>query len=182
MSDEFWDAELKRRQQGFVTKDSGTRATYDSGMVRDTQDGKPRFDLLVPEGIPFDAQFLTRCAALMARGAVKYEDRNWEKADSTEELARFRASAFRHLMQWLAGERDEDHAAAVVFNLLAAETTEFKMTRAKRSEVVINAPCVRIGGCLAEIGARCEMENGPQDPNLWQCVCGRTPLSFTEEA
>lgn len=119
--------ELRDHAHGYVTKDSGVRASYESGMVRDTQDGKPRFDLLIPDGVPFPAQFLTRCADLMARGAVKYEDRNWEQANSVVELNRFKASAYRHLMQWITGDNDEDHAAAVVFNLLAWETTSYKM-------------------------------------------------------
>lgn len=113
----------------FVTKDSGRRVEFRSGMVRDTDDGKPRFDLLVAEGVPFDAQFLTRCAALMARGAAKYSGRNWERANSRAEWERMRASAFRHFVQWMAGDRDEDHAAAVVFNLLAAETTAAKHSK-----------------------------------------------------
>lgn len=120
-------AEARQSLHPYVTKDSGTRASFDSGMVRDTQEGKPRFDLLIPAGVPFEAQFLTRCADLMARGAVKYEDRNWEQADSAKELARFKSSAFRHLMQWMCGNTDEDHAAAVMFNLMAYETTGYKM-------------------------------------------------------
>jgi hypothetical protein len=71
---------------------------------------------------PYSEQFLTRIAEHMARGAVKYTNRNWEKAQGPEELARYKSSAHRHLMQWLAEDREEDHAAAVVFNLLTAET------------------------------------------------------------
>nr|WP_238362231.1 dATP/dGTP diphosphohydrolase domain-containing protein [Actinopolymorpha pittospori] len=97
-------------------------------MVRDTEEGKPRFDLLLPLGVPYSAQLLTRIAEHMARGAVKYTDRNWEKAQGPEELARYKSSAHRHLMQWLAEDREEDHAAAVFFNLLAAETVRYKMT------------------------------------------------------
>lgn len=120
----------------FVTKDSGKREEYASGMVRDTQEGKPRFDLMLADGIPYDEQFLTRVANLLARGAEKYQDRNWEKAQGQDELDRFKASALRHLMQWLAGEEDEDHAAAVAFNLLAHETTKYKMFRPKMGEQV----------------------------------------------
>src|SRR5690606_35940390 len=111
----------------FVTKDSGERAEFASGMVRDTDKGKARFDLLIAEGVPYKHQFLTRCAELMMRGAEKYNDRNWEKANSTEEVARMKSSAFRHFMQWFCGETDEAHAAAVIFNILAAETTEWKI-------------------------------------------------------
>jgi hypothetical protein len=112
---------------GYITKDSGKREEYDSGMVRDTQEGKPRYDLLVPDGVPYEHQFLTRVAGLLARGAEKYSDRNWEKASGSAELARFKSSALRHLMQWITDERDEDHAAAVVFNLLAYESIKWKM-------------------------------------------------------
>jgi len=120
--------------QPFETKDSGERAQYESGMVRDTEKGKARFDLLFPLGVPYAAQMLTRFAELMARGAEKYDARNWEKAKGAEELARYRSSALRHLVQWLAGETDEDHAAAVMFNLLAGETVKYKMTIPKEIE------------------------------------------------
>jgi hypothetical protein len=66
-------------------------------------------------------------AELLGRGAEKYSDRNWERASGSEELDRFKSSAQRHLMQWVTGECDEDHAAAVVFNLLAYETIKWKM-------------------------------------------------------
>jgi hypothetical protein len=111
----------------YVVKDSGQRAEYASGMTRDTQDGKARFDYLVAENVPYDAQFLTRIALHMERGFDKYGHRNWEQANSEVEVDRFKSSAFRHLMQWLCGDREEDHAAAVVFNLLAAETTAYKI-------------------------------------------------------
>lgn len=114
----------------FVTRDSGKRAEFSSGMVRDTEEGKPRFDLLYPLGVPYADQFMTRVALLMARGAEKYAERNWELSSTPEELARFKSSALRHMVQWAtdAGKDDgEDHAAAVVFNLLAGETVRYKL-------------------------------------------------------
>lgn len=119
----------------YVTKDSGKRAEYKTGMVRDTTEGKARFDLLLPWGVPYNEQMLTRWAALMARGAVKYEDRNWEKARTDEELRRFMSSAFRHFMQWQAGEDDEDHAAAVLFNIMGAEFVLYHMRNVDQVEV-----------------------------------------------
>lgn len=110
----------------FITKDSGERATFDSGMQRDTETGKARFDLLFPETVPYADQMLTRFAELLARGAEKYNARNWEKADGDAEMARFKSSAVRHLIQWVCGEGDEDHAAAVMFNVMAAETMKAK--------------------------------------------------------
>lgn len=112
---------------GFITKDSGQRLDYPSGMRRDIQDGKPRFDLIFPEGIPYEEQLLTRFAGLLERGAQKYGENNWQLANSEEELKRFRASGLRHMIQWACGETDEDHATAVIFNLMAYEHTKRKL-------------------------------------------------------
>ncbi len=98
----------------FITKDSGKRVEFASGMRRDTQEGKPRYDLT-------DKPMIKRWAELMARGADKYGANNWLKASSDDEFNRFKASAERHMMQWLAGDRDEDHAAAIFFNVAAYE-------------------------------------------------------------
>lgn len=109
----------------FTTKDSGKRQEFKSGMVRDTNENKPRYDLLIPKN---GDVMLKRWAELMARGASKYGERNWELADSPEEMERFKASACRHFFQWLNGEQDEDHASAVFFNIQAYEYILSKRT------------------------------------------------------
>jgi hypothetical protein len=111
-------------------KDSGQRLLFESGMIRDIDDTKPAFDLVIPEGIPYEELMLTRWAELLRKGAIKYSRRNWEKADSQEELDRAKASAFRHFMQWFSGETDEDHAAAVFFNINEVETIRYKQKEA----------------------------------------------------
>jgi len=114
----------------FETKDSGKHEDYASGMRRDTQDGKAAFHLIVMEGIPYEEQMLTRFAMLMERGRLKYGERNHEKSDSKEEMDRFKASAFRHLMQWFCGVDDgEDHGSAILFNVVAYESAK---TRRKK--------------------------------------------------
>lgn len=122
----------------YETKDSGERMVKDYGFQRDVEKGKARFDLLLPADVPYEHQFLTRVASLLARGAEKYNDRNWEGARE-EDLARFKSSAFRHFMQWINGEKDEDHAAAVVFNLLAHETIWYKEHEAADMEALKGA-------------------------------------------
>lgn len=104
----------------FGTKDSGQRVEFSTGMVRDIEGDKPRYDLIWRPG-------LKRLAELMARGAKKYTDRNWEKAETQEELDRFKASANRHFEQWFQGDRDEDHMSAVIFNLFGAEMVMSKL-------------------------------------------------------
>lgn len=100
----------------FLTKDSGNRIEFTTGMKRDVQTGKPRFDLTWKP-------LYWRWAELMGRGADKYGENNWMKAQTEEELKRFEASAERHLQQLIRGDRDEDHAAAVVFNIAGIEYT-----------------------------------------------------------
>jgi hypothetical protein len=115
---------------GFTTHDSGKRTQWETGMQRDTNEDKPRFDLLFPETLSYENQLITRWARLMQRGAVKYNARNWEKAATQEELNRFRESAMRHFMQWFMGADDgEDHAAAVLFNLMGAEYVKARHRR-----------------------------------------------------
>jgi len=114
----------------FITKDSGKRQEYKSGMKRDVQTGKPRYDLCIPKDMPDN--MLKRWAELMARGAEKYGIRNWELADSQEEADRFKASCFRHFMQWFSGETDEDHAAACYYNIQAYEYVKGKLDKAKK--------------------------------------------------
>jgi dATP/dGTP diphosphohydrolase len=109
----------------FEVKDSGKREEYTSGMRRDTNEGKVRYDLIVPETMK--TPMLKRWAEHMTKGALKYGDRNWEKAVGEAELKRFRESAFRHFMQWYQGEVDEDHASAVFFNIQGAEYVQEKM-------------------------------------------------------
>lgn len=116
-----------------MTKDSGKRAQMgDTAMVRDTNEDKPRFDLLIPDGIPYEEQFLYRWAMLMARGAEKYGAKNWEQGEYPVAYWRAQESALRHMMQWIAGEPDEDHAAAIAFNVMSAEYYRAKF-RVERS-------------------------------------------------
>jgi hypothetical protein len=112
-----------------TTKDSGARAAFGNGGVRDTQEGKPRFDLIFPKNVPYEHQLITRLAALMARGAEKYADRNWEQFSDIPARERAIASALRHIVQWANGEEDEDHGAAVVFNIMAADYVDGVLAR-----------------------------------------------------
>lgn len=120
----------------FITKDSGKRQEYQSGMRRDIQEGKPRYDLVIPLDEP--NSMLKRWALLLERGMTKYGFRNWELADSMEECIRFKSSAFRHFIQWMEGETDEDHAAAVFFNIQAYEATisKVKLSPGERTKML----------------------------------------------
>ena len=111
----------------FTTKDSGKRETYDSGMNRDLQDDKPNIYCWLAKDIPYSEQWLTRMGGLATRGANKYGLRNMDLANSEVELERFHSSFLRHALQWLMGETDEDHFAALMFNAIQAENVKWRM-------------------------------------------------------
>jgi hypothetical protein len=99
----------------FEVKDGGERIEYASGMQREPATDKIQYDLV------YEGPLLRRWAIHLTKGALKYARNNWMKANSVEELERFRASAARHFAQWMSGDMDEDHAAAVIFNMNGVE-------------------------------------------------------------
>lgn len=99
----------------FGIKDSGRREQFPGGMVRDTSEGKTDYTLVL------DGPMFRRWAEHLTKGAVKYEKRNWMRAQGPQAYERFRESALRHFLQWFDGKMDEDHAAAVLFNINGAE-------------------------------------------------------------
>ena len=100
----------------FLIKDSGKRQTYKSGAVRDTNEGKIRYDLL-----PIEC--LKRLAKHYTKGAKKYDENNWKKGIPTN---RFEESTWRHWAQYLLGEIEEDHLSAIVFNVFGIMFNEIK--------------------------------------------------------
>ena len=81
---------------------------YPSGAIRDSNEGKIRWDLVPKE-------CLKRVAIRYTEGAKKYKDPdNWKKGIPDES---YKESMERHMMQYLLGERNEDHLAAIVFNV-----------------------------------------------------------------
>jgi len=105
------------------------RQVFPSGMIRDESESKTMWHLVI------DGPMLTRWAERMTMGAKKYGHKNWMKADGEEERSRFKESAFRHFMQWYNDETDEDHAAAVFFNINGTEYVNERLTAEPTREV-----------------------------------------------
>lgn len=137
----------------YAVKDSGNHETYASGMRREPEGDKPRFDLLWPEGVPFEEQYLTRIAMHMARGAQKYAPRNWERGWSPEAYERARSSAHRHFEQWFNGLNDgEDHAAATFFNMMQVLYLEYMRDHTEPVELEpAHFTCYKCGGADANV-------------------------------
>jgi hypothetical protein len=89
--------------------------THPSGMVRGSTEGKVNY-LLV-----YDGPMLDRWATHLTNAAPSKGKRNWMNARTLDDLERFREGLARHVRQYLNGDVDEDHAAAIMFNLNGAE-------------------------------------------------------------
>lgn len=90
-------------------QDSGARQEFTTGSVRDTNEGKPRYDLL-------SSIALYRLGIHTANGCKKYGERNWERG---QPLQRYIESLERHLHKMKMGFTDEDHEAAIMWNIMA---------------------------------------------------------------
>lgn len=118
-------AEVGKTMAGFIIKDSGERKQFSSGMQRDLSESKIDWSLIA------DGPMMERWAIHLTNGAKKYDKRNWMRASGQDEYDRFRESAFRHFMQYMNGETDEDHAAAVYFNLNGMEYVRSRIAESK---------------------------------------------------
>lgn len=89
-------------------KTSGQQRQFNSGSVRDSEEGKAAMELL-----PFD--LLMRVAVWYKMGADKYGVDNWRLGQPQRKVV---GSLLRHLTKYMMGQDDEDHLAAVVWNAL----------------------------------------------------------------
>ena len=104
-----------------MIKDSGNRREFDSGALRDIQEGKGRFDLA-----PWVA--IWEVAKHCENGAKKYGEHNVDKGIP---IHSFIDSAFRHLAKYVDGWTDEPHLVAAAWNILWAIQTEIKHPQLK---------------------------------------------------
>jgi hypothetical protein len=92
----------------FTIKDSGKRESFNGGAVRDVAEDKSRPDLISPF-------FKERFGEHLRKGAQKYSAWNWAKGIPN---SRCMESCERHIMQFMQGDRTEDHLCAAVANLM----------------------------------------------------------------
>lgn len=87
---------------------------HESGMVRSDPAGKLDYTLV-------DLHMLERVARLLTENVASKGRDNWRNASTEEDLLRAKQSAWRHFIAWQLGLGDEDHAAALMFNISVAE-------------------------------------------------------------
>lgn len=85
----------------------------ESGVVRSDPTGKTDYTLISYEMLERWAVHMTGKVALKGHN-------NWRNA-GPEDADRFIQGAWRHWIAWLNGEQDEDHAAALLFNVAGYE-------------------------------------------------------------
>ena len=90
----------------------GIMETTKEGAMRESNDGRGRFDLL-----PYEA--IEALAKWYEAGANKYAERNWEDGLSVKDCIN---RMCRHSLKAASGWTDEDHLAAVMWNAAAAIT------------------------------------------------------------
>jgi len=85
--------------------------TAKSGFKKDQGNHKLRYDLIPHE-------LLTRLAEVYTKGAEKYPEENWRLATKQDSYS-FKKAAWRHFIQWIRGDKDEDHALQLVWNIFS---------------------------------------------------------------
>ena len=111
-------------------KTTGQFQSFETGAVRDTTDDKPRPELISP-------YFEERLGTWLAKGASKYEARNWEKGIP---ISRCIASLKRHVNAYMKGMTDEDHAAAISCNIMFIIHYEEMIARNKMPVAIDDMP------------------------------------------
>jgi hypothetical protein len=86
--------------------DSGQRAQFSTGAVRDASIGKGHFDSIPPVA-------LRKLAKRFEDGSRKYKRANWMKGIP---LSHYENSLTRHILAWKEGDESEDHAGAIIWN------------------------------------------------------------------
>lgn len=114
---------LEIEELGYSIQDSGNRREFNTGAVRDIQQGKGRMDLLMWNAI---IELSKHCE----QGAFKYGENNIDKGIPLHSLV---DSGARHLAKFIAGQKDENHLVAACWNLMWA--LEFSITKPELNDL-----------------------------------------------
>ena len=116
----------------YQVKGSGVMQQFNTGAVRDTQEGKGRFDLI-------PAIALIRMAKHFENGAKRYGENKCQKVIP---IKRVLDSAIRHMVKYMLGDRSEDHIIAAAWNcFVIAHTEDMIMDGGMDGSLAVDLPC-----------------------------------------
>lgn len=110
--------------------DTGARAQYATGAVRDASAGKGHFHSIPPGS-------LRRIAKRFEDGARKYSKDNWMKGIP---LSHYQDSMLRHILAWAEGDTSEDHMGAILWNAACADWTEQQALAGRLPASLVDLP------------------------------------------
>jgi len=103
---------------------------WKTGAIRDSKEGKGRFDLTSPLVDRLLAQHFQK-------GGARHGDRNWEKGIP---FSSFYDSARRHLASEHEGMKDEDHLVSALWNIYCWIHTREMIKRGKLPKFLDDLP------------------------------------------
>ena len=121
-------------------------SAYPTSAVREESGLRPRPDLISPF-------FMERTGLHLAKGAIKYTDRNWENGIP---LTRHLEGLERHIMQYKMGLEDEDHLAAAACNLMFLIHTEEAINRDLLPDELADLPLYLSAERIEDNESKCE--------------------------
>lgn len=109
---------------------TGEQTSFSTGAVRDAAKGKGFPHMIPPIGI-------RKIAKRFEDGAVNYGPHNWMKGIP---LSRYVDAIKRHCMAWEEGQTNEDHLAAIGWNMVCAAWTEEQIANGNLPAELNNLP------------------------------------------
>ena len=148
------------KEESKTMRHGDKKEEFETGAQRDTDDGKGTPSLISPV-------LIHRLGVLLQKGAKHYGADNWMKGMPYRRTA---DSMIRHIFQWLAGDAEEDHLAAVCFGAMCLMTYESRRTWDPR----LDDRCMELEEILPAI-----LTSPPPEPTLEKmfpkldcCRCG----------
>ena len=128
--------------------DSAEREEFVTGMIREPNLMRGRYDLISPISMHhlalscggYDSICLgaiDKLAIHYERGSMKYAPRNWELGGY---IGRYLNSAIRHIQRYITGCRTEDHLSAVMWNCFCIIHTIVMVRSGKLRDDLLDLP------------------------------------------
>ena len=142
-----------------------SKTEFNTGAKRDTSEGKGNPSLISPV-------LIHRLGVLLQKGAEHYGADNWAKGMP---YCRTADSMIRHMYQWLAGDKEEDHLAAVCFGAMCLmHYEEAARDEDGVSDSFLDDRCVDFKKILASI-----LTSPPNDATMKQADSGNeVPVDY----